>query len=91
VLYAPGLRSAGEIRSVLSSVDSPVNVLALPGVPQVPELAEMGVARISVGGAFAFAAAGALVAAGRELLEQGTYGYWETAGPGAKAARAAFG
>jgi 2-methylisocitrate lyase-like PEP mutase family enzyme len=91
VLYAPGLRSAGEIRSVLSSVDSPVNVLALPGVPQVPELAEMGVARISVGGAFAFAASGALVAAGRELLEQGTYGYWETAGPGAKAARKAFG
>jgi 2-methylisocitrate lyase-like PEP mutase family enzyme len=91
VLYAPGLRSADDIRSVVESLDRPVNVLALPGAPPVGELASLGVARISVGGAFAFAAAGALVAAGRELLEQGTYGYWETAGPGAKASRAAFG
>jgi 2-methylisocitrate lyase-like PEP mutase family enzyme len=91
VLYAPGLRSADDIRSVVESVDRPVNVLALPGSPTVPEMAELGVARISVGGAFAFAAAGAVVAAGRELLEQGTYGYWEGAGPGAKASREAFG
>jgi 2-methylisocitrate lyase-like PEP mutase family enzyme len=65
-------------------------VLALPGAPAVPELAELGVARVSVGGGFAFAAAGALVAAGRELLSEGTYRFWETAGPGAKAAREAF-
>jgi 2-methylisocitrate lyase-like PEP mutase family enzyme len=91
VLYAPGLRSADEIRSVVESLDRPVNVLALPGAPAVEEMASLGVARISVGGAFAFAAAGALVAAGRELLENGTYSFWETAGPGAKAAREAFG
>jgi 2-methylisocitrate lyase-like PEP mutase family enzyme len=91
VLYAPGLRSADQIRSVVESVDRPVNVLALPGAPSVEEMAALGVARISVGGAFAFAAAGALVAAGRELLEQGTYSFWETAGPGAKASREAFG
>jgi 2-methylisocitrate lyase-like PEP mutase family enzyme len=91
VLYAPGLRSADQIRSVVSSVDRPVNVLALPGAPPVPELAELGVARVSVGGGFAFAAAGALVAAGRELLDSGTYGFWQTAGPGAKASREAFG
>jgi 2-methylisocitrate lyase-like PEP mutase family enzyme len=91
VLYAPGLRSLDDIRSVVESLDKPVNVLALPGAPSVPEMAGAGVARISVGGAFAFAAAGALVAAGRELLEQGTYGFWDTARPGAKAAREAFG
>jgi 2-methylisocitrate lyase-like PEP mutase family enzyme len=90
VLYAPGIRDAGDIRSIVDSVDLPVNVLALPGAPTVPELAELGVARVSVGGAFAYAAAGALIAAARELLEQGTYGYWETAGTGAKAARDAF-
>jgi hypothetical protein len=43
-----------------------------------------------VGGAFAYAALNALVDAGRELLEQGTYGYWAAAGPGATVARAAF-
>ena len=67
-----------------------MNVLALPGAPPVEELASVGVARISVGGAFAFAALGALAEAGRELLERGTYGYWEQAGPGSKAARKSF-
>src|SRR3954470_18590731 len=91
VLYAPGLRSIDDIRAVLSAVDRPVNVLALPVAPPVPELAAAGVRRISVGGAFAFAALGALVSAGRELLDEGTYGFWQNAGVGAKAARAAFG
>jgi 2-methylisocitrate lyase-like PEP mutase family enzyme len=68
-----------------------VNVLALPGAPAVSALAEIGVGRISVGGAFAFAALGAVVRASRELLDDGTYGFWEEAGPGARAARAAFG
>jgi 2-methylisocitrate lyase-like PEP mutase family enzyme len=91
VLYAPGLRDLSDIRSVVDSVDRPVNVLALPGVPPVSELASAGVARISVGGAFAFAALGAGVQAARELLEQGTYGFWDIAGPGAQAAHRAFG
>jgi 2-methylisocitrate lyase-like PEP mutase family enzyme len=75
----------------VSSVDLPVNVLVLPGMPSVSELAEAGVSRISVGGGFAFAAFGAAAAAGRELLEQGTYGFWDTAAQGAKASREAFG
>jgi len=91
VLYAPGLRDLGEIRELVSSVDRPVNVLARPGAPSVDELAAAGVSRVSVGGAFAYAALGAAAEAGRELLESGTYGFWETAAGGAKAARAAFG
>ena len=91
VLYAPGIRSADDIRSILESVDLPVNVLAIPGVPPVNELAQLGVSRVSVGGGFAFVALGALVAAGRELLDEGTYGSWETALAGVKASRTAFG
>jgi 2-methylisocitrate lyase-like PEP mutase family enzyme len=91
VLYAPGLVRAEDIRAVVSSVDRPVNVLALPQAPPVDELAELGVARISVGGAFAFAALGAAAEAGRELLERGTYGFWQRAGVGREAAGAAFG
>jgi 2-methylisocitrate lyase-like PEP mutase family enzyme len=90
VLYAPGIRSADDIRSILGSVDRPVNVLAVPGAPSVGELAELGVARVSVGGGFAFVAAGALIAAGRELFEQGTYGFWETAGAGYQATHEVF-
>jgi 2-methylisocitrate lyase-like PEP mutase family enzyme len=90
VLYAPGLRRLEDIRQVVAAVDRPVNVLAVPGAPSVSELAAAGVGRISVGGAFAFAALGAVVDAARELIDQGTYAYWELAGTGAKAARAAF-
>ena len=91
VLYAPGLRSIDDIRRVVESVGRPVNVLALPGGPTVPELAEAGVSRVSVGGGFAWVAAGAVVNAARELLDHGTYGWWETGAVGAKAVRSAFG
>ncbi len=91
VLFAPGLTSLAEVREVVRSLDRPVNVLAMPGGPTVAELAEAGVSRISVGGAFAFAAIGAVVQAARELREQGTYGYLKQAGQGRAAALAAFG
>jgi 2-methylisocitrate lyase-like PEP mutase family enzyme len=91
VLYAPGLRRLEDIRQLVASVDRPVNVLAMPGAPTVAELAAAGVSRVSVGGAFAFAALGAVVEAARELLEEGTYGFWERARAGAKGAREAFG
>lgn len=90
VLYAPRVTTLSDLRTLISSVDRPVNVLALPGVPSVAELAEIGVKRVSVGGAFAFAALGALAEAGRELLEKGTYGFWDLAASGGAAARAAF-
>jgi 2-methylisocitrate lyase-like PEP mutase family enzyme len=91
VLYAPGLTRLADVREVVRSVDKPVNVLAYAGGPTVAELGEAGVSRISVGGAFAFAALGAVVEAARELREQGTYGYLKLAGQGQAAARAAFG
>ena len=91
VLYAPGLTRIEDIRTLVSAVDRPVNVLAMPGVPPVAELAAAGVSRISVGGAFAFAALGALVDAATELRDQGTYGFQGRAGAGRAATRAAFG
>jgi 2-methylisocitrate lyase-like PEP mutase family enzyme len=90
VVYAPGLRSADDIRAVVGAVDVPVNVIALPGVPPVAELAEMGVGRVSVGGAFTWAAFGAAAEAARELREQGTYTYFERAMEGSQVAKTAF-
>jgi len=75
VLYAPGLTSAEEIASVISSVDRPVNVLA--GSPalklDVAGLATLGVKRISVGSALSRAALGAFQRAAREMKEYGTF------------------
>jgi 2-methylisocitrate lyase-like PEP mutase family enzyme len=91
VLYAPAMDGAEEIAALVGAVERPVNVLVRPGVPPVEELASLGVSRISVGGAFAFVALGAAAKAANELLSQGSYGYAELAGEGARAARAAFG
>lgn len=90
VLFAPGLVRIEDIREVVRSVGRPVNVLARGHGPAVAELAEAGIARVSVGGAFAFAAFGAAVEAARELLEEGTYGFAARSAAGAKAVRAAF-
>ena len=91
VLYAPGLTGLEDIRQLVASVDRPVNVLARPGAPAVHELAAVGVRRVSVGGAFAFAALGAVIEAARELSAEGTYAFWERASIGARCARSAFG
>jgi len=90
VLFAPGVVDAGELRSLVSSVDRPVNVLALPGVPDVAELAAIGVKRISVGGALAYFALGAAADAARDLLERGTFSYFDRMAPARNLAREAF-
>lgn len=77
VLFAPGIASIDDIRSVVYSVDRPVNVLVRPGSPSVDELADLGVARISVGGSFAYCAYAAMLGAARELRLFGTYGHLE--------------
>jgi len=90
VLYAPGLANLDDVRRVIASVDRPVNVLARPGLAAVPELAQAGVARISLGGALNGVALGALTLAGRELLDHGTYGFMDLAAQGREQAAAAF-
>jgi 2-methylisocitrate lyase-like PEP mutase family enzyme len=90
VLFAPGVSSPDDIRQVIKSVDRPVNVITLPNAPTIAQLAELGVARVSIGGAFAWVALGAVVDAARELLDSGTYGFFAVAASGRTAGRAAF-
>jgi 2-methylisocitrate lyase-like PEP mutase family enzyme len=90
VLFAPRVDDPNELRQLIDAVDLPVSVLAGPNVPPVGALAEMGVSRISVGGAFAVAAYGAMVEAATELREQGTYGYWDLTKRGGRAIKDAF-
>jgi 2-methylisocitrate lyase-like PEP mutase family enzyme len=83
VLYAPGLKSREDIETVVREVDRPVNVLmGMKGVPlTVEDLSQMGVKRISVGGAFTRAAFGAFFTAAREVQTTGTFSFTEQAMP----------
>lgn len=73
-LYAPGIRTRAEIETVVRAVSpKPVNVLVGGDFTTVEELAELGVRRISVGGALARAAWTGFMTAAREIAEQGTF------------------
>ncbi len=51
VVYAPGIFVPSDISRIVAEVDAPVNFLDWPDGPGVPELGELGVRRISTGGA----------------------------------------
>mgnify|MGYP003781942873 CR=1 FL=1 len=68
-VFAPGLRTLPEIERLVKAVEAPVNVLWMPGMPAVGELAAVGVRRISVGGGLARIAYDAAAAAARQLLD----------------------
>jgi 2-methylisocitrate lyase-like PEP mutase family enzyme len=72
VLYAPGLRTVEEIRTLCGAVGRPVNVLALPGLT-FAEVAEAGAQRVSVGGALTWVAAKALADAASSLRDEGDF------------------
>jgi 2-methylisocitrate lyase-like PEP mutase family enzyme len=73
VLYAPGLRTADEIRAVCEAVSKPVNVLALGGGLTFAEIAAAGARRVSVGGGLTWVAARALVDAATAIRDEGDF------------------
>jgi 2-methylisocitrate lyase-like PEP mutase family enzyme len=82
-LFAPGITTAEDIRTVCASVGKPVNVvMGLKGASfSVAQLAALGVRRISVGSALSRAALGAFVQAAREMKGHGTFTFAEAAIP----------
>jgi 2-methylisocitrate lyase-like PEP mutase family enzyme len=81
VLYAPGLRSAEEITSLVRALDRPVNVvMGLQGVQlSLAALSTLGVKRVSVGSALARAALGAFLHAAEEMRDHGTFTFADQA------------
>jgi len=75
VLYAPGVRDLATIRTVVSSVTKPVNVVMSAADPDltVAQLASVGVKRISVGGALSRLALAAFLKGAREMAERGGF------------------
>ncbi|HET6331602.1 MAG TPA: isocitrate lyase/phosphoenolpyruvate mutase family protein [Polyangiales bacterium] len=76
VLFAPALRSREDIATVLREIDRPLSVLGGIGGIATLSLADyqaLGVRRVSVGSLLSTVAYGALIAAGQELKDQGTF------------------
>jgi 2-methylisocitrate lyase-like PEP mutase family enzyme len=76
VLYAPGLRSLDEMRTVVRSVTRPVNVVMGFADPSLTlaDLREIGVRRVSIGGALSRLALRAFLDGARQMRE-GRFGF----------------
>ena len=72
-VFAPGLRDAQTIGRLVTDLNCPVNILAVPGSPSVAELAALGVKRISLGSGPMRASLGLLRRLAEEVKTQGTY------------------
>jgi 2-methylisocitrate lyase-like PEP mutase family enzyme len=72
-VFAPGLRDSETIRRLVQDLRCPVNILAGPGSPTVPELEKLGVARVSLGSSPMRATLGLIRRMAEELKTSGTY------------------
>lgn len=83
-LYAPGVTKLDEIKQIVKAVTpKPVNILVSTNNCKltVSQLADLGVRRISVGGALARAAWGGFIAAARDIHEHGSFSSFAEATP----------
>ena len=83
-VFAPGLKDAETIRRLVSAIECPLNILALPGTPSIPELEKLGVRRVRVGSGPMRATLGLLRRMAAELKTSGTYSTMEGAVPHAE-------
>jgi 2-methylisocitrate lyase-like PEP mutase family enzyme len=72
-LFAPGVRDATGVASLVRDLKYPINILAGPGSPSIPELQRIGVARVSLGSSVMRATLGLARRIAEELLGPGTY------------------
>jgi 2-methylisocitrate lyase-like PEP mutase family enzyme len=72
-VFAPGVSDAGTIARLVKDLGYPLNILAGPGSPSVPELQRLGVARVSVGSGAMRATLGLVHRMVEELHGAGSY------------------
>jgi 2-methylisocitrate lyase-like PEP mutase family enzyme len=80
VLFAPGLRTADEIRQVCAAVSRPVNVLAHAGLT-MREIVDAGGRRVSVGGSLTWVAAQAMADVATRMRDTGDFSGLQGSGP----------
>jgi 2-methylisocitrate lyase-like PEP mutase family enzyme len=70
--FVPGLTDLAGLREIVEAVGLPVNAMAVPGGPGVPEFASAGVRRVSTATTVAVAAYEAAYEAATQILGEGT-------------------
>jgi 2-methylisocitrate lyase-like PEP mutase family enzyme len=72
-LFLPAVVRRADIERIVPALDGPLNLLAFPGIPTIPELERLGVARLSAGTWLTLNAMSSLKRTVAELLSTGTY------------------
>jgi 2-methylisocitrate lyase-like PEP mutase family enzyme len=72
-VFVPGVVDPETISALVAGLGAPLNILAGPGAPSIPQLAALGVARVSLGSSLAQAAYDLAQRAAREAFAAGTY------------------
>ena len=72
-IFVPGVVDAATIERLAGAIAAPLNILAAPGAPNTSELFQLGVARVSVGGALTRSVMAHIRTAAEELFRDGTY------------------
>lgn len=73
-IFPIGLADADVLAALVQATGAPINVAAIPGVPDLRELAEIGVVRVSTATRFAILALGAVDHAVSQLLQDRSIG-----------------
>lgn len=74
-VFVPFTRDAEVIGRLTKEIAGPVNVLAGAGAPTLPEMKELGISRVSIGGLLSLAAASLARRTAEELAGPGTYSF----------------
>lgn len=72
-VFIPGVSDPDTIAELAQQIHGPINVLAVEGTPAIPDLARLGVARVTFGSGPMRATLGLLEKIARELNETGTF------------------
>ncbi|MGH9676333.1 MAG: isocitrate lyase/phosphoenolpyruvate mutase family protein, partial [Candidatus Acidiferrum sp.] len=72
-IFIPGVSDSGMIEKLVESIGGPINILAVPGSPSIPQLQRLGVKRVSLGSGPHRATLGLLQEIAEELKASGTY------------------
>jgi 2-methylisocitrate lyase-like PEP mutase family enzyme len=72
-IFLPGVKEKSLIEKFVAELKCPINILSGPGSPSLPQLEQLGVARVSLGSKPMLAGLGLLRRLVRELNETGTY------------------